>query len=444
MDLDLRFSERMKEKGSDRSASPDVLRMVEKAKQELEHMIDLNPQVMLLLDPAGHILRANKAALHFLGIRSFRDVLNRNIRDIIHIDDAKSMEPLLTCDGECHSTELQAALADGKKHILQLTTIVSGRNSDLIVLIVADVTRDKLRATRMEKEHKREAVQAVAGALMHRVNQPLTVIMIRAQLMQVAIQKETLDPAELKQSIDDITTYTMKIANILKGIERSKDYFTEPYMEGVEILDIDRSCGADEDPVLSRTPMLDMLILALDAHDPGAARHARHCGRYAELLARKMGFSEKEVQIAFRSAVCHDIGKIGIPDTILKKPGLLSEKDMDIVRKHPRMGHSLLTNFPFLEEEAKAAFMHHERHDGKGYPRGLNGAEIPRITMIVSVVDAFEAMIFGRPYKPARSLEDTVREIREGSGTQFTPEVVEAFLLCCKDLYALFEKELAQ
>lgn len=129
-----------------------------------------------------------------------------------------------------------------------------------------------------------------------------------------------------------------------------------------------------------------------------------------------------------RGALLHDIGKLAIPDSILLKPGKLTEEEWAIMRKHPEYAYQMLYPIAYLRPALDIPYWHHERWDGKGYPRGLKGEEIPLSARIFAVVDAWDAMRSDRPYRKALSVEEALAEIEKGAGTQFDPKVVAAFL----------------
>lgn len=173
---------------------------------------------------------------------------------------------------------------------------------------------------------------------------------------------------------------------------------------------------------------IDSLAMALDTRDNETGGHSQRVALYAQEVARQLGLSEDEVDMVYKGSLLHDIGKIGIPDAILRKPGKLGEDDWRIMRRHATIGYFIVGSVAFLRGPAVIPLFHHERYDGKGYPAGLKGQEIPLGARIFAVVDTFDAMTSDRPYRPALSDEAARQEIRQCSGTQFDPEVVEAFL----------------
>jgi putative nucleotidyltransferase with HDIG domain len=141
-----------------------------------------------------------------------------------------------------------------------------------------------------------------------------------------------------------------------------------------------------------------------------------------------MGLTRKQVQHIARGAFLHDIGKMGVPDSILRKPGPLSEEEKSVMRRHCEIGHNMLKKIPFLREAAEIVYAHQEHYDGSGYPRGLKGEAIPLGARIFAVADTLDAMISDRPYRRALPLSAAREEIQRCSGSQFDPRVVQVFL----------------
>jgi response regulator RpfG family c-di-GMP phosphodiesterase len=172
---------------------------------------------------------------------------------------------------------------------------------------------------------------------------------------------------------------------------------------------------------------LETLGAALDSRDVGTEAHSRRVHGYAVATAREHGVPEDEITDLAHGVLLHDIGKIGIPDAILLKPGKLTPEEWQVMRRHPEIGRRLIENIPFLKGAVPIVYCHHERWDGTGYPRGLKGEEIPLGARIFAVVDAFDAMTFDRPYSRAISFEAAKTEIRRCSGAHFDPVVVDSF-----------------
>jgi putative nucleotidyltransferase with HDIG domain len=169
------------------------------------------------------------------------------------------------------------------------------------------------------------------------------------------------------------------------------------------------------------------LAEALDIRDTGTGQHSQTVGRYAELMARELGFDEERVERLRLAGVLHDIGKIGISDSVLSKPGPLDADEWKEMYTHPEIGARLLSPPEFGDLRAWI-LAHHERPDGLGYPYGLSDAEIPLEARILAVADSYEAMTADRVYRPALGEEAARAELEAGAGTQFDPKVVAAFL----------------
>ena len=155
-----------------------------------------------------------------------------------------------------------------------------------------------------------------------------------------------------------------------------------------------------------------------------------------------MGVPREQILVIARGAFLHDIGKMAIPDNILRKPGKLDDNERAIMREHCYHGYQMLKKIPFLAEACDIVYSHQEHFDGSGYPRGLRSGEIPLGARIFSVADTLDAIISDRPYRPARSLPEARKEIQAWSGRQFDPEVVEAFSKMPDDIFENLRREI--
>ena len=173
---------------------------------------------------------------------------------------------------------------------------------------------------------------------------------------------------------------------------------------------------------------LESLATALDMRDEETQGHSVRVLQYAMKLAGLLGITDPvKLKTLEYGSLLHDIGKIGIPDSILKKPSRLSKEEWEIMRTHPRAGYKILSNIKFLEEASKIVLHHHENFDGSGYPGKLKKDEIPLAARIFSVADALDAMTSHRSYRIALSFEEAENELKQCSGTRFDPEVISAF-----------------
>jgi len=174
--------------------------------------------------------------------------------------------------------------------------------------------------------------------------------------------------------------------------------------------------------------VLQGLLITVDAKDHYTFKHSREVTQHALALARHMGLSEEEISALEVAGSLHDVGKIGIPTDVLRKPGRLTPEEYKVVQEHPRLGHTLLRQLPQMETVLQAVLHHHERYDGTGYPDALKGEEIPLLARILAVADAFAAMVTDRPYRKALTLEEVLDEVRCEAGKQFDPELAERFV----------------
>lgn len=166
----------------------------------------------------------------------------------------------------------------------------------------------------------------------------------------------------------------------------------------------------------------------IDMKDSYTNGHSSRVAKYTAMLARELGCDEETVERYYRIALLHDVGKIGIPKSVLNKPGKLTEEEYEIIKSHTVKGYDVLKDISIMPELAVGAQSHHERPDGKGYPNHLKSVEIPRVAQIIAVADCFDAMYSNRPYRSRMNFDKAVSIIREVSGTQLTPDVVDAFL----------------
>lgn len=186
----------------------------------------------------------------------------------------------------------------------------------------------------------------------------------------------------------------------------------------------------------TRLQIVRCLGKAAEYKDNETGTHVIRMSHYARLIALAMGFSEAQAEELLHAAPMHDIGKIGIPDAILLKPGPLSEAEWETMKQHTTIGASILGEHAsgLLRMAASIALHHHEKWDGSGYPKGLAGNDIPIEARIVAVADVFDALTSERPYKPAWSVEDALALLREQRGRHFDPDVVAAFLVALPEV----------
>lgn len=170
------------------------------------------------------------------------------------------------------------------------------------------------------------------------------------------------------------------------------------------------------------------LVSALDLREHNTRMHSQRVREYTELIATRFGVDEAARREVGFGALLHDVGKIATPDQILLKPGKLTDSEWEEMRKHPEAGYRIVKRIGFLKDAAEIVHAHHERYDGKGYPRGLKGDAIPLGARLFMVADVYDALTSERPYKSPLSFEEAAAEITKYKGTQFDPDVVATFV----------------
>jgi putative nucleotidyltransferase with HDIG domain len=187
---------------------------------------------------------------------------------------------------------------------------------------------------------------------------------------------------------------------------------------------------------------LEALGDALDLKDAETEGHSKRVTAFTIAIARAMGLPKEQISVIARGAFLHDIGKMAIPDAILRKPGKLDQEEVGIMREHCYRGYQMLRKIPFLTEASDIVYSHQEKYDGTGYPRGLRGNEIPLGARIFSIADTLDAITSDRPYRAAQTLDAARAEIKRCTGTQFDPEIVEIFLRMPDNIWEDLRREI--
>jgi putative nucleotidyltransferase with HDIG domain len=186
---------------------------------------------------------------------------------------------------------------------------------------------------------------------------------------------------------------------------------------------------------------LDLIGNALALKDAEAGMHSKRVAAFTISVSRAMGLSADQIRTIARGAFLHDIGKLSIPDAVLRKPSGLTPDEAALMRRHCLTGYEILQTVPFLADAAEIVHAHHERHDGEGYPRGLKGEQIPLGARIVALADALDVITSDQPYRRAQSVTAAREEIRRCSGTQFDPSVVETFMAMPEHIWGDLRRE---
>ena len=195
-------------------------------------------------------------------------------------------------------------------------------------------------------------------------------------------------------------------------------------LKNINSLLIDIQSQSDEYFIKS----VEFMAKAIEARDKYTSGHVGRVTAYTLAIVSKLDWNQKKIEQAYLGTLLHDIGKIGISDTILNKQGFLNDKEFEIVKAHVTIGVNILKGLPRFEKFIDYILYHHERYDGRGYPNGLKGEEIPIEGRIVCVADSFDSMTSDRPYRKAHNMKDAVVELIKCSGTYFDPNIVEVFI----------------
>jgi putative nucleotidyltransferase with HDIG domain len=207
----------------------------------------------------------------------------------------------------------------------------------------------------------------------------------------------------------------------LTGSSRELDTLTETFNALMASV-----ASAEAETEAAYTAAIRALATALDARDPYTAGHSERVSVLAVAIGRSLKLSADDLEVVRLGALLHDIGKIGVPDDVLRKPGALTPSEYDTIKQHTVLGARILRTVPFLAPHIPIVELHHERPDGNGYPHGLIGDDIPLAARIVHVADAYDAMTNARAYRPGRPSHEALSELWNASGTEFHAEVVSA------------------
>jgi putative nucleotidyltransferase with HDIG domain len=240
----------------------------------------------------------------------------------------------------------------------------------------------------------------------------------------------------LRRGATDYLLKPPKLTDLIRSIERALarrrvELARKRYQKKLERKVRDRTTelrSALKDIANTYHNTLLALVAALDAREHETSDHSLRVVQYTSAIAAKMGIKGHELEEIARGALLHDIGKIGVPDAVLLKPGKLTPDEWVEMRKHPNIGFQMIQTIPFLATPAKIVLMHQERWDGQGYPRNLGKADVHVGARIFSVADTLDAMTSDRPYRKGTTFAHAIEEVRRCSGSQFDPEVVRAFL----------------
>jgi HD superfamily phosphodiesterase len=244
-----------------------------------------------------------------------------------------------------------------------------------------------------------------------------------------------------------LITYSGNAVGVLEGINKNGEGFTDDDLEFARVLAV-QAANAIENAILyeelkkAQEEIVMRLSIAAEFRDSTTYNHLVRMSLYSYLIAKEMGFDEEWCEKLKLAAPMHDIGKLGIKDTILLKPAKLTDEEFEEMKKHTIYGYEILkdSTIDILKMASNIALCHHEKYDGTGYPRGLKGEEIPIEARIVAVADVFDALTSRRPYKEPYEIERAVEIIEKDSGKHFDPKVVQAFKKALPEIIKILKK----
>lgn len=240
----------------------------------------------------------------------------------------------------------------------------------------------------------------------------------------------------MRAGADDYLVKPLQESSVVAALERAlhKQYLerqVETYRQHLEAMVSQRTRQLQEalqKIEFSYEDTLRALAAAIDLRDSETAGHSRRVCQYSTEIGRTIGLPREKLSVIARGGYLHDIGKLGIPDSVLLKPGPLTPEERQLMQQHVQIGFDLVKGIPFLADAAEIILAHHERYDGSGYPRGLRGDEIPLGAQIFAVADTLDAITSDRPYRRASPFQVGVETVRRESGRQFATEIVHVFL----------------
>lgn len=349
-----------------------------------------------------------------------------------------------------YGTKLCCMLID-IDHFKSINDTYGHQFGDLVLRQIAEILRGKSREVDICGRYGGEEFmiitnQSVEGALKY------------ATKLHTAVENHTFHNKGRKARVTvsiGIAAYGREITHKQGMIERADMALYQAKEDGRNLIrvwkeqEVDSTEALDKGGIKSLKSKFDLLhsqmritymdstnalLRAVDAKDHYTQEHSQNVSRYAVALAARLGLSDEEVDILKYAGLLHDVGKIGVDEAILRKEEALTQEEYAILKKHPVIGVSILHDVKFLEKEIPIILHHHERYDGSGYPQGLRGREIPLGARILSVVDAFDAMTTDRGFQAKKPVCDVLQEMRQASGSQFDPNVVEAFMSIAESL----------
>jgi HD-GYP domain-containing protein (c-di-GMP phosphodiesterase class II) len=358
-------------------------------------------------------------------------VVDKEGRAVAHPDEriAFSEKPMtdlkVVQDWQETGTQVQSALApftaerDGRKieMIGSYATAELGNNSRLGVIAIQDERAALVSVADMRRQTFIISLVAATFALLigfffaKKLTQPVQELAAGAHRISTGDFSQRINVrsrTELGELGDSFNLMTDQVESFISDLQRAADENRQLFLGTVK-----------------------GLAAAIDGKDPYTRGHSERVARFSVAIAQGLDLSDDEIEKIRISALLHDVGKIGIDDNILKKPAALTDGEFELMKQHPQKGFKIMSQIPAMREFLPGMYMHHEMIDGRGYPQGLKGDEIPMQARIVSVADTFDAMTTDRPYQRAMKFEDALARIKSFVGTRYDERVVASLMAAC-------------
>lgn len=246
--------------------------------------------------------------------------------------------------------------------------------------------------------------------------------------IKLGVEGYIIKPIDYEQ----LNSELYKIVDKLKKFQENIEYKTSlEQMVEKKTLALNEMIQAQKDDY---DKTLLSMVEMIESRDAYTAGHSKRVAQYCEMIAREMGYSEEDCKKIYQAGILHDIGKIATPDTVLLNPKTLNDIEYKLIQEHVKVSFKILSDIPMFNYLAQIVYAHHERFDGKGYPRGLSGDDINPLSHIMIVADAFDAMTTNRIYKPRKNVQEAIAELIELKSKQFHPKVVEHAAVALKDV----------
>jgi putative nucleotidyltransferase with HDIG domain len=343
---------------------------------------------------------------------------------------------ILIVDDEPQVRQMIGATLEQQKYEVVLATsgqqALDALDASLFDLVLTDIIMQDINGiVLLERIHSRfPSLPVVVVTAIHDIS-------VAIDAMRRGAYDYLLKPFER----DQLLVTVQRALSHRKVLEESQNY--QQNLEQMVRARTEMLRHAMEDLEHSYDITLEALGDALDLKDSETEGHSKRVTAYTIALARAMGIPPQQIKIIARGAFLHDIGKMAIPDDILRKPARLTGPEQEIMREHCTRGYHMLRKIPFLASAAEIVFCHQEHYDGSGYPSGLHGDQIPIGARIFTIADTLDAITSNRPYRKAQTFDQAREEILRCSGTQFDPAVVEVFLKMPNELWQELRAEIS-